>query len=134
MAINTIDNYPEITELTENDYLPVATPTGLKKVKGSNVGGGGGAGDFVVEFSITPGDPFTVDSETTFAEIYAAYQQGKTIRGVGTITGMFDIMLVVTQISDTDVVFFTFIEAEAGEGIYATIRGNSSGYSMYLYQ
>lgn len=84
MTINPISEYPEVTELTENDYLPVETPTGLKRVKGSNVGGGG-ADDFVVNFIISAGSEMTVTGDHTAQEVLTAYNQGKNIKATGSV-------------------------------------------------
>ena len=84
MSINPISEYPEVTELTENDYFPVETPTGLKKVKSSNVGGGG-AGDFVVNFTISAGSAMTVTGDHTPQEVLTAYNQGKNIKATGSV-------------------------------------------------
>lgn len=132
-----IDSLEELVTAGENDYLLISHGNDTYKIKASAVGGGGGgADDFLVEFAITPpGEDWVVVSETTFAQILAAYQQGKNIRAIGKITGMFDFLLYPVQISDAGVVFFGFIEAEGpGTGINLTISGNSSGYSMYVYQ
>lgn len=121
------DDLLVIAEKVDDAYI-------TKSIKATSVGGGGGGGadDFVVNFTITPPDSAT--STTTFAEIKSAYQQGKNIKGIGTITGMGDLILYPTMITDTDVVFFGFFELEAGAGIHCTLRGNSSGYSFYMYQ
>ncbi len=97
----------------------------------SSGGGGGGADDFVVNFTITT--PNGATSTTTFEQIKAAYKQGKNIKGIGTISEMGNLILYPTQITDTDIVFFGFIELAAGEGVSCTLRGNSSGYSFYTY-
>lgn len=131
--IITINDLTELPTAGTNDYLIISSGNNTYKIKASAVGGGGGgADDFVVNFTITPPDSAT--SATTFAQIKSAYDQGKNIKGIGTITGMGDLILYPTMITDTDVVFFGFFELEAGAGIYCTLRGNSSGYSFYMYQ
>lgn len=131
--IITINDLTELQTAGENDYLLISSGNDTYKIKASAVGGGGGGGaeDFVVNFTITPPDSAT--SATTFAQIKSAYDQGKNIKGIGTITGMGDLILYPTMITDTDVVFFGFVELAAGEGITCTLRGNSSGYSFYMY-
>ena len=131
--IKTINDLTEIQSAGENDYLLISHGTDTYKIKASAVGGGGGgADDFVVNFTVTP--PTTATSTTTFAQIKSAYDQGKNIKGIATITGMGDLILYPTMITDTDVVFFGFVELAAGEGIYCTLRGDSSGYSFCMYQ
>lgn len=132
MAIIPIDNLQEKDSAGENDFLVLSTQEGAKKIKAKNIGGG--AGDFVVDFTITRDDTFTVTSETTLAQIYSAYESGKNVRGVGGLTGIGDAIFHMTHISDSLVVFFTFIEMESGNGLTMTIRGTSSGYTAYLYQ
>lgn len=132
--IITINDLTELPTAGTNDYLIISHGTDTYKIKASAVGGGGGgADDFVVNFTITPPDSAT--STTTFAQILSAYQQGKNIRAKGAVTGVGDVVFNLAHISDTEVTFIGFIEFSAGDGyIVATIRGNSSGYSMYMYQ
>lgn len=130
--IITINDLTELPTAGANDYLIISSGNNTYKIKASAVGGGGGADDFVVEFAIAPPDSAT--STTTFAQIKSAYDQGKNIKGIGTITGMGDLILYPTMITDTDVVFFGFAEPAAGEGVTCTLRGDSSGYSFYMYQ
>ena len=136
MAITDITDLTEVqaSELTNNDLIAVGTLTGWKKIKANALGGGGGVEDFVVEFTITPGETFAVTSETTLAQIYAAYQQGKNIKGVGAVAGLGDVIFQMVSISDSLVVFFTFIEMIEGDGMNMTIRGTTSGYSGHPYQ
>lgn len=110
MAINPISEYPEVTELTENDYLPVGTPTGLKKVKGSNVGGGG-ADDFVVNFAISGGSEMTVTGDHTAQEVLTAYNQGKNIKATGSVEteGMtITFIFYLGNLSTAGVTLYTF--------------------------
>lgn len=130
--IITINDLTELPTAGTNDYLIISSGNNTYKIKASAVGGGG-ADDFLVDFTITPPDSAT--SATTFAQILSAYQQGKNIRAKGAITGIGDTMFCLAHISDTEVVFIGFVEFAAGEGVVdVTIRGNSSGYSMHTYQ
>ncbi len=81
MAINPISEYPEVTELTENDYFPVGTPTGLKKIKGSNLGGGGGV-VIEVTFDVNTG---ILSTDKTAGEILALATAGTPFTGVGSV-------------------------------------------------
>lgn len=132
--IITINDLTELPTAGTNDYLIISHGNDTYKIKASAVGGGGGgADDFVVNFTITPPDSAT--SATTFAEIKSAYQQGKNIRAKGAVTGVGDVIFNLAHISDSDVVFIGFVEFATGEGyVGITVRGNSSGYSMYIYQ
>lgn len=113
MAINPISEYPEVTELTENDYIPVGTPTGLKKIKSSNVGGGG-ADDFVVNFAISADSGLSVTGDHTAQEVLTAYNQGKNIKATASMGDPSQGDVVMTFImylgnfSDGGVMFFTF--------------------------
>lgn len=113
MSINPISEYPEVTELTENDYFPVETPTGLKKVKSSNVGGSG-AGDFVVNFAISASSGLSVTGDHTAQEVLTAYNQGKNIKAIAS-TGdpsqgdvVMTFIMYLGNLSDGGVMFFTF--------------------------
>lgn len=101
-------------------------------------GGGGGAEDFVVEFTITPsGNSMSVTANHTAVEVYAAYQQGKNIKGVGEIVGMgmtvlFYLTYIMTE-SDgseerrfTGLMFHTF----GMEGGSMRIDGDADSWSM----
>lgn len=96
--------------------------------------------DFLVNFTLSLGQTPSVISETTFAQIKAAYDQGKNIIAkadvtvsIGSVTAQFDMVYHITQIDDSKVVFFGFTEMTEGEGTYSTITGTSSGYSFYSY-
>lgn len=97
--------------------------------------------DFLVNFTLNLGQTTSVVSETTFAQIKAAYDQGKNIiakadvtLSIGSVTSEFDMVYHITQIDDSKVVFFGFTEITEGEGTYSTIVGTSSGYSFNSYQ
>lgn len=132
MAITNITDLTEIqaSSLTDNDLIAVGTQSGWKKIKANSLGGGGGAEDFVIEFTITPGTEMTVTSETTFAQVYSAYQQGKNIKGTSSVTGLGDLLFYMTQINDSSVKLFTYL----GTDLLATINGDSEGWSMTVHQ
>ena len=137
VAINDLTE--KTTAVGQDDLLVIAEKVDdayiTKSIKATSVGGGGGGGadDFVVNFTITPPDSAT--STTTFAQIKSAYDQGKNIRAKGAATGVGDVIFNLAHISDSDVVFIGFVEFAAGEGyVGMTVRGNSSGYSMYIYR
>ena len=122
MAITTIDNLQEIQTAGENDVLPISTGNGVKKIKASALGGGG-AEDFVVSFTINGS---SVTSDKTVAEIIAAYNAGKNIKGnyeldditfLPTLTGIMDTAEV------SSVVFYGY----QSEGSSREIDGMSSG-------
>lgn len=132
MAITTIDNLQEIQSAGENDVLPISTGNGVKKIKASNLGGGGGAEDFVVEFTFNPDDDWATTANKTFAQAHAAYQQGKNLKGKGTMPNFLDgdVILHNCYASDTTVTFFSII----GEGVVVIVAGTTEGWTTTVLQ
>lgn len=132
MAITTIDNLQEIQTAGENDVLPISTGNGVKKIKASALGGGGGAEDFVVEFTFNPEDDWATTSNKTFAQVSAAYQQGKNLKGKGTITAGFegDILLICTTVSSVGITFFSMF----GGGAAMLVTGTAEGWTTKVLQ
>ena len=133
MAIINITDLTEVqsSALTDNDFLAVGTSTGWKKIKANSLGGGGGAEELVVEFT---GDPSSVTSITTYAQIVAAFEAGKNVRGVWTSESTGSMLFRLANVFASEVVFAGEMEISQGSLISCTIRGSSSGYSFYSYQ
>lgn len=90
----------------------------------------GGAGDFLVEFTIdlSQGEP-SVTADHTIAEIFAAYQQGKNIKGVaetGETVTLFFFSSYMEENNDIILSFFAF----GTEGGTIRLDGDSSGWNM----
>lgn len=134
MAITPINDLTEVTSgnLTNDDYIPVARGNTGFKIKANSLGGGGGAEDFVVEFTINPEDDWATTANKTYAQAYAAYQQGKNLKGKGTMPNFLDgdVILHNCYASDTTVTFFSII----GEGVVVIVAGTAEGWTTTILQ
>ena len=132
MAITTIDNLTEIQSAGANDVLPISTANGVKKIKASALGGGGGAEDFVVTFTIDDtGGSETVTSDKTVAEIITAYNAGKNIKGNYELDD-FTFLPALTGIMDTAEAKFVFFYGYQSKGESREINGMSAeGQEMW---
>ena len=141
MAITTIEQLTlKEDAVGENDLLIIAEKNGntytTKSIKANAVGGGGGGGadDYVVSFTLTMdgGSSMSVTADHTAAEVYAAYQQGKNIKGVGelAVVGMtiiFYFTYIMTEDNEmTGVMFHTFNK----EGGTMRIDGDANGWTI----
>lgn len=138
MAIKTIDELDPVQAgytVGENDVLPIAIEDNgsytTKKIKASALGGGGGAGNFIMHISMGQSG---FESEETIAEAYAAYQTGQYIIGEFDTGAEGEYILAgATYISDSYIEFL-ILNPEGGALIKVSGETSSGGTDSYQYQ